>query len=485
MDVGRIISTPAVAGRLFSHLSFTDQLAVTEINKAWRKITVPLLWREVKEDHYSLVQFERLVTRYGQYIESFYVLDPDNELTAREADETIQLCPNIRSLVIDDMRRSSMVQRLVTKAVEERGEQITCLGLKHLNFEGENQKACSKNLDKIVSAIARLPNLARLDIEAVDMPSAKLEQLIATLRTRSLVAITLDISEPVAARAVELAVERYGEQLVLLSIDKITDDIAAALNKSWCKLQSLETLKLGLFLNQTQSAFSSLKPSDLGNLRFLSVREDSADDQLLHLWSKSWPHVSRLEADCLWLTDDVAKLVGENFPALRELRLTYPSVLSPEGLEHILKPHIARLHEMHIVGPGVDLAEIWQRDWPLPSALRDVMLSVVHVSPEVLNSVLSSSHLTGLDLDAAILDDPVAIWDVLQKGCASLEAVGLANVTLFDDSAMDKVVELWKRSLRWIDVESTKVSPEKIAEISAKYPSISIGFGEEGVEDEY
>ncbi|KAI8320313.1 RNI-like protein [Martensiomyces pterosporus] len=481
--IDHIIGTRAVASRLFLYLSFTDQLAVTGISTLWRKAMVPLLWREVKEEHYSLVQFESLVTKYGQFIESFYVLDPDNELTASEADETIQLCPNIKALIIDDMRRSSMVQRLVTKAVEERGEQITRISLKHLNFEGENEKTLGKNINKTIDAIARLPNLTRLDIETVDITGAKLEHLVASLRTKSLMALTIDVSEPATAKAIELAIEKYGSMLVLLSIDKVTDDIAAVLNKSWSRLPKLETLKLGMFLNQSESAFSSLGASDLGNLRVLSVREDSSDDQLLPLWQRNWPRVSRLEADCLWLTDDATKLIGEGFPSLREFRLTYPSVLTANGLGCLLRPRLTQLHELHIVGPGVDLADVWQKDWPQPHSLRDVMLSVAHVSPEILSAVLSSPHLTGLDLDAAILDDPVAIWDDIQHGSAKLEAIGLANITLFDDIAMDKVVDLWKQSLRWIDVESTRVSPEKIADISAAYPSIDIGYGQGGFED--
>ncbi|KAJ1934406.1 hypothetical protein EC988_008821 [Linderina pennispora] len=210
----------------------------------------------------------------------------------------------------------------------------------------------------------------------------------------------------------------------------------------------------------------------------LSVREDTNDEQLRSLWSHPWPRVTRLEADCLWIEDTAAHAISTQAPALRELRMTYPTFISPEGLSMILEAHLAQLHELHLVGPGVDLASIWQSSWPQPLALRDVMLSVAHVSAEILTSVLASAKLTGLDLDAAMLDDPVAIWDDILEHRAKLEAIGLANITMLDDAAVDKVLALWKDSLRWIDLEKTHVSPAKIAEIAATYENIDVGTGE-------
>ncbi|KAJ1931176.1 hypothetical protein EC988_009872, partial [Linderina pennispora] len=169
------------------------------------------------------------------------------------------------------MRRSSMVKRLVTRTVEQRGAQITRITLKHLIFEGENAKSRNRNIDAIINSISKLPNLKRLDIDNVEMPAQKLEKLISELKTEKLVALTVDIDEPATRKTVETALDRYGSQLVLLSIDKITDDIAAALNDRWNKLVALETLRLAFFLNESQNAFAKLSAADLPNLRMLSV----------------------------------------------------------------------------------------------------------------------------------------------------------------------------------------------------------------------
>ncbi|ORX65983.1 hypothetical protein DL89DRAFT_270523, partial [Linderina pennispora] len=299
MALNSILTNTKITRTLFSYLSFSDRLSVTATSKSWRSVFVPLLWAELTEDHYSLVQFERLVSKYGQHIESFYVLDPDNETQSRAI----------------------------------------------------------RNIDAIINSISKLPNLKRLDIDNVEMPAQKLEKLISELKTEKLVALTVDIEEPTTRKTVETALDRYGSQLVLLSIDKITDDIAAALNDRWNKLVALETLRLAFFLNESQNAFAKLSAADLPNLRMLSVREDTNDEQLRSL--------------------------------VRELRMTYPTFISPEGLSIILEAHLPHLHELHLVGPGVDLASIWQSSWPQPLALRDVMLSVAHVSAEILTSVLA------------------------------------------------------------------------------------------------